>query len=204
MNTRVLTATLPTGVVYVSGTVNGVETTWTNTSGEIWETVAERSEHDVYVVSLEMVGATGNVTKATFTLYYGLHLITDRTYADVANGTDKGSYNASDLNRVNAAMDYVAGRLLEYGYAPAIQTKSDWMETDWMTESTAERYLNNLSELRKQFALIKTTPPVPEDMQRLTYTEANNIEKILEDIDFLLTNISKTWVYSGEVYSGEV
>ena len=204
MNTRVLTATLPSGVIYVSGTVNGVETTWTNTEGEIWQTVADRSEHDVYVVALEMVGATGSVTKATFTLYYGLHLITDRTNADVANGTEKGSYNASDLNRVNAAMNYVAGRLLEYGYAPSIQTKSNWMETDWITESAAQQYLDNLTKLRQQFSLLQSTPPAPGNMQGLTYTEANNIEKILEDIDFLLTNISKAWVYSGEVYSGEV
>ena len=204
MNTRVLTATLPSDALYVSGTVNGVATTWTNTEGQTWETVAERSENDVYAVALEMVGTGGAVTKVTFTLYYGLHLITDRTYADVANGTEKGCYNASDLNRVNAAMDYVAGRLIEYGYAPSVQTKSNWMDTDWMTESTAQQYLENLSELRRQFALLQPTPPVPDDMQGLTYTETNNIDKILEDIDFLLTNISKTWVYSGEVYSGEV
>lgn len=204
MNTRVLIATLPSDTLYVSGTVNGVATTWTNTEGQTWETVAERSENDVYAVALEMVGTGGAVTKATFTLYYGLHLITDRTYSDVANGTDKGSYNASDLSRVNAAMDYVAGRLIEYGYAPSIQTKSDWMDTDWMTESTAQQYLENLSELRRQFALLQSTPAVPDDMQGLTYTEANNIEKILEDIDTLLTNAAKTWFFSGDVFSGEV
>lgn len=36
------------------------------------------------------------------------------------------------------------------------------------------------------------------------YTVANNIEKILVDINQLLINMAADWFYSGEVYSGEV
>ena len=32
----------------------------------------------------------------------------------------------------------------------------------------------------------------------------NDIEKILEDIDVLLTNSAQAWFYSGELFSGEV
>lgn len=42
-------------------------------------------------------------------------LITDRTAADVAARNEKGTYNASDLNRVNAAMDDLAGRFRARG-----------------------------------------------------------------------------------------
>lgn len=204
MSSRTLIATLPTDTLYVSGTVNGVPTTWTNTEGQTWETVAERSPQDVYVVALTIINQLGTATETTFTLHHGLHLVTDRTAADVTAGNAKGTYNASDLNRVGAAMNYVADRLTAQGYAPVISPKTDWTDSDWFTPSAAQLYLSDLAELRRQFAMIQTTPNVPDDMERLTYTEANNIEKILEDIDLLLTYALKACFFSGDVFSGEV
>lgn len=227
MSTRTLTTTLPSDTLYVSGTVNGVATTWTNTKGQTWETVAERSDTDVYVVAMTIINSFGAASSTQFTLYYGLQLITDRTRADVTyvqtlakkikNGTAtedelaewnasglKGSYNASDLNRVGAAMQYVADRLVEFGYAVSIDPKLDWTSGDWPTPETMGTYLADLEELRSKFAMMQTTPTVPEDMEQLTYTEANNIEKILESIDILLTRASQAWFYSGDLFSGEV
>ena len=212
MSTQKLTTTLPSGTLYVSGTVNGVSTTWTNTVGQTWETVAERSPQDVYVVAMTIINQSGVTTETTFTLYYGLHLITDRTKADVINGTEKGSYNASDLNRVGAAMNYVADRLRAAGYDPHISPKTDWKDDDWVDPASQAVYLGDLAELRKQFALYDTTPEVlPRILATainsndgLTYTWANDIEQILLDIDALLTNIAAGWLYSGEIYSGEV
>lgn len=43
-------------------------------------------------------------------------LITDRTQNDVENKTKKGYYNAEDLNRVTAAMEYLSELLEGYGY----------------------------------------------------------------------------------------
>lgn len=212
MSTRTLTTTLPPGTLYVSGTVNGVSTTWANTEGNTWETVAERSPQDVYVVAMTIINQSGVTTETTFTLYYGLHLITNRTKADVAAQNDKGTYNASDLNRVGAAMNYVADRLKAQGYDPHISPKTDWKDGDWVTPAAQAVYLGDLVELRKQFALYETTPEVPPRIlatainsnDGLTYTWANDIEQILMDIDVLLTNIAAGWLYSGEIYSGEV
>lgn len=212
MSTQKLTTTLPADTLYVSGTVNGVSTTWTNTAGQTWETVAERSPQDVYVVSMTIINQSGVTTETTFTLYYGLHLITDRMKSDVLNGTAKGSYKASDLNRVGAAMNYVADRLKAQGYDPHISPKTDWKDGDWVTPAAQAVYLGDLAELRKQFELYETTPEVPPRIlatgirtnDGLTYVWANNIEQILMDIDVLLTNIAAGWLYSGEIYSGEV
>lgn len=227
MSTRVLTATLPSDTLYVSGTVNGVSTTWTNTAAQTWETVAERSETDVYVVALTIINTLGTASETQFTLYYGLHLVTDRVQTDVVyvqslakkiqSGTAteedlvawnastlKGSYNASDLNRVGAAMQYLADRLEEFGYAVIVGPKLDWKEGEWPTPRAMEKYLADLSELRSKFTQMQSTPKVPEDMEKLTYTEANNIEKILESIDILLTRSAQAWFYSGDLFSGEV
>lgn len=227
MSTRTLTATLPAGTLYVSGTVNGATTTWTNTEGQTWQTVAERSETDVYVVALTIINAAGTSTISEFTLYYGLHLITDRKNSDVErvkelarkiesglateeelaewnSGTLKGSYDASDLNRVGAAMNYVSARLEEFGYTVSVSPKTDWLDKEWPAPDSMKKYLDDLAELRSKFALMESTPAVPGDMEQLTYTEANNIEKILEDIDLLLTKSAKSWFFCGDLYSGEV
>ena len=139
-------------------------------------------------------------------------LVTARTQADVDAGNAKGTYKASDLNRVGAAMNYVAARLREQGYDPHISPKTDWKDDDWVDPAAQAVYLGDLAELRKQFALYETTPEVPPRIlatgihtnDGLTHTWANNIEQILVDIDALLTNIAAGWLYSGEIYSGEV
>lgn len=40
MSTRTLSVSLPSDALYVSGTVNDVAVTWTNTEGNTWEAVA--------------------------------------------------------------------------------------------------------------------------------------------------------------------
>ena len=131
-------------------------------------------------------------------------LVTDRTQADVNAGNAKGTYNASDLNRVVAAMNYVADRLREQGYDPHINPKTDWKDGEWVTPADQAVYLGDLAELRKQFTMMASTQEVPPDLEKLNYIEANSIEQILVDIDALLTNIAAGWLYSGEIYSGEV
>ena len=139
-------------------------------------------------------------------------LITDRTQDDVDERNAKGIYNASDLNRVGLAMNYVAERLKSAGYDPHISPKTDWKDDEWVDLTAQAVYLGGLSELRKQFAMMESTPEVPPRLlatgintnDGLTYTWANDIEKILEDIDRLLANASQAWFYSGDIYASEV
>lgn len=152
-------------------------------------------------------------------------LITDRTEADVAyvkalseKGLDgmsdsekaewvgkmKGSYNASDLNRVGLAVDYLTSRLRSYGILAETAPKTDWATDDAPTISQMRKYMSDVEALRSAIAVLPTTPVVPQDMDGLTYAEANDIEQILTDIDRLITNMTFAWMYSGDLYSGEV
>ena len=71
---------------------------------------------------------------------------------------------------------------------------------------------SDLAELRKQFAMMKSTPEIPPRIlatgintnDGLTHTWANNIEKILEDVDYLLTKSMQSIFFSGDLFSGEV
>lgn len=146
----------------------------------------------------------GESAAATLTVILRLDLITDRTRADVVNQTDKGFYNASDLNRVGAAVQYVAERFAAQGYAVAVSPKTDWLASDIPTASELETYRQNIAALRALLAVMPTTPETPDSMAGLTYTEANDIEHILLDLDTLLTNAAAAWYQSGELFAGEV
>ena len=155
-----------------------------------------------------------------------LNLITNRTQADVdrvaqltgqvSAGTAtaaelaewqsdlKGAYNASDLNRVGAAVAYVAGRLNGYGYAVTVNPKQDWTVSDIPTAGQMATYLRDVAALRGAIAVMASTPPTPDSANNRTWQEANNIEQILLDVDELLTRMAAAWFYSGELYAGEV
>ncbi len=131
-----------------SGTVNGTAYTWTLIEGA-WTATVERAADDTYAVALAAVTAAGVSTNYALTLYYGLlSLITDRTRADVENETDKGFYNASDLNRVGAAVEYIAGRFAALGYDCPVTVKKDWLTSGAPTASQLETYRQNIVTLR--------------------------------------------------------
>lgn len=204
MSAQVLSVSLPSEIIYVSGTVNGTAYTWTLINGA-WTATVERAADDTYAVALTAVTAAGVSTNYTLTLYYGLlSLITDRTRADVANQTDKGFYNATDLNRVGAAVEYIAGRFAALGYACPVTVKKDWLTSDAPTQRQMETYRQNIVTLRGQIAVMQSTPEAPASMTGLNYVKANDIEQILLDLDALIDKLIKSWCFSGEVYAGEV
>lgn len=145
-------------------------------------------------------------------------LVTDRTQADVervrelaakefaamtaAEQTEwltgmKGAYNASDLNRVGTAMNYLAGRLSSIcGKSIAWTAKTDWAVTDIITASQAAEYRQQIQDIRDALAYPAGTPDVPQ-LARLTYTDANNIERILKLCEDLIVNVAKSFRHTG-------
>lgn len=120
--------------------------------------------------------------------------------------TDRGSgtfYNASDLNRVGDAVRYLAKRFTDYGYAVAVSPKADWSESDTPTAGQMETYRLNIANLRAVIAVMASTPETPETIRALNYVKANNIERILQDLDTLITNMEQAWFFSGDLYAGE-
>lgn len=145
-------------------------------------------------------------------------LVTDRTQADVervkalaakgfaAMTADeqaewlagmKGAYNAADLNRVGTALNYLAGRLGAIcGRSITWTAKTDWAATDIITASQAEAYRKQVQSIRDALAYPEGTPDAPE-LGRLTYTGANDIERILALCEELIDNITKAFRYTG-------
>lgn len=190
--------------LYVSGTVNGVDKVWTREEGNWWSTTADRAVDGVYRVVLSIIYGDGKTVSDSITLYYGLVLITDRTLEDVTKKTEKGFYNANDLNRVGSAMVYMRDRLNQNGYNIIVDPDTSWTISDIPDHSDMIYYLSCLGALKDSIALPSSIPEAPETMENLTYVGANNIEKILEAVDQMLTNSLAAVYYSGEVFSGEV
>lgn len=223
MSDRTLEIYLPGKTMYVSGTVNGVDVTWTNTEGNVWQAIAEANVEGVYALQLTLISVSGVTTEVGMTLYDDLKLITDRTAQDVARwreltnkglarmtaeelsewGGSKGAYNHTDLNRVEAAVFMLANKLKELDIPVNVTTKSDWAQSDIPTVSDLERYLGNVIRLRTASSGLHLAPALPDSMVRLNYIGANSIEQTLLFINEWADGMLNTRKYSGEFYGGE-
>lgn len=139
-------------------------------------------------------------------------MITDRTQEDVTYAQThkdsqidlKGAYNNSDLNRVENKVKELDELLKKYNYITGIATvKLDWSKTDFFTPSDRIRYLDNIKRIRQVYVVKSTTPQLPTTMNKLTYSQANNIEQILVDIENLIYGMEQYLVYSGVANSGQ-
>lgn len=77
-----------------------------------------------------------------------------------------------------------------------------WYEFDWPTPETMTVYLLNVSAIRAVLVVLRSTPEVPTDMERLMAQEANNIEAILLDVCRQLSIMPTTFIPCGEALCG--
>ena len=77
-----------------------------------------------------------------------------------------------------------------------------WYESDVPTSSLLSAYLANVGNLKSTLTLPTGTPAVPDDMEGLTQTDANNIEKILEIINEYLVSLQKIFLRCGHAICG--
>ena len=117
----------------------------------------------------------------------------------------RGMYTHNDLNRVERAVEATVARFKEAGYElPSMVIKTDWTHRDKPQIEDIERYYNNISLLREFLVVYPKTPKSPSVDNPLNYEMANNIEKIIVDVNNIITGIMTSWFYTGEVMSGEV
>ena len=134
--------------------------------------------------------------------------LTNAEKAALVSPSHKGAYNYTDLNRVNSAMAYLAQELEQRGYiVSGYQADSTtWSQQSIPTKTQLNRYLSNVTALRKAVALMSGTPSVPKDMEALTASEANNIERILVNCDQVIRSMSQVYPAAAQplVYAGFV
>lgn len=122
-------------------------------------------------------------------------------YSADAGGSQKGAYNYTDWNRVETAVSYMAGVLVqadtdvrqyaadlgvawdssfEVPYDPNdftnVSVKTDWDEDDFPSVSEMNRYLSNVRNIRDA---LQDDSPLPDSMRFINYEGANQIERAL-------------------------
>ena len=227
--TQTIELTLNPEIIAVDGVVNGESYAFTLTDSvdgmSVWTAKVARSEDGIYRVSITAINHAIVSTRLDTIIYYGLHLVTDRTQFDVdrvntlaqkgwENMTPKerseweiglkGAYNCTDLNRVQSAVRYLGDRLAGVGYFLDLSDTKTWTVQDVPSQTEMAEYLADIRAIRGVFTLFNSTPPVPDTMVGLNYTKANHIEQILLDVDKLLSNVIAGFVYSGDIFGGEL
>lgn len=130
------------------------------------------------------------------------YLVPDRTAADVAARSYKGTYNDVDLNRVADALAYIRGMLDEYGYSVPDEIKNDWQVNDIPTVGGMNEHIQairGLDVIRYSFDPVK----LPTTLRKLGYQSANDIERFLLEIGRAAERIPQSYIYCGEIYGGE-
>ena len=137
-----------------------------------------------YLAAYVYVTTHGTIASGATALFKGVMLESGSTrheyvpYTEIiATEATKGAYNYSDLNRVERAVAELSDML-----GLGLITKTDWVMWDVPTASDMERYLGNVATLRQQIEAETTAPVLPLSMNKLTYTDANNIELILSAV----------------------
>lgn len=115
----------------------------------------------------------------------------------------KGALNASDLNRIEGNCAYLSELLHSCGYTSHVNVKTDWSMADFPTLTEFTRIRDNITELMRAYAQAEDMPDMRTD-SRTDYVEINNMEFDLYRINEMISNMKAIYMYSGELYGGEL
>ena len=136
------------------------------------------------------------------------NLIYDRTQEDVLYALNnpssenflKGAYNYTDLNRIENWCSYIADILNSYNYPVEVTVKTNWSMTDFPIKFDMERIRQNVNRLKQAYF---SFTQIPENLEYMTWRKANDIEKILYELDYILRHMENNFIYSGVARSGQ-
>lgn len=115
---------------------------------------------------------------------------------------ERGMCTITMLNRIEIKQKELAEILNGYRYMVHITNKINWTYGDIFTYQDHKRLLNNLGNLKQAFYAYKSTPSVPSYLYN--YMSANDAEKILVDIENLITNMESRFRECNTFQCGEV
>lgn len=125
-----------------------------------------------------------------------------RNNQPLPNDNLRYSWDYRALNRTEEAMEYVDQIFKELGYFKNMTFKKDWFD-DEITPEQRDRYVDNLKTLRNFLVMTSSTPPAPDTINGMSISRANQIEKIIYDIDDLLEKLLKSFRYVNDLYCNE-
>lgn len=123
---------------------------------------------------------------------------------------ERGTLTYNTLNRVESAVKTLAAALTAAGYpvevTPVLKGSKaedrEWQEGDIVRRAQWTTYLDNVQKLRDAYYTLAETGELPKPEDKLDYRGANNIEKILADIDLLIDCMKASYRRCGTFRAG--
>lgn len=120
---------------------------------------------------------------------------------DDINTLERGSITINTLNRIERKQEELKDILNEHGYYTGNIVNKTWNYTQIFDVTDFERIISNTNKLRNAFYVYSKTPKTPD--VSYYYEDINSLEKILVDIDEMIQQIDKTYIYCGTFECGE-
>ena len=170
---------------------------------------AFQCEYSLYLFSNNNAGATGagaSISIYSCKIYDNGTLVRDLIPARNSSGT-LGLYDAvNGTFYTNAGTGtFTAGADIVGFTAGAEVGKAEdreWQEGDIVRRAQWTTYLDNVQKLRDAYYTLAETGQLPAPEDRLDYVGANNIEKVLADIDLLLDGMKSISRRAGTFTAG--
>ena len=114
-----------------------------------------------------------------------------------------GAYRHTDFNRVGAACAELYDLITANGetvpdYVPL---RTDYIRDEDISFAEMTQYLATVAALKAAYS---ASTPIPANMRFITYEDANNIERLLLEVEDILIRRAKIYPRSGVYVSGAV
>lgn len=126
---------------------------------------------------------------------------TEQERADFEAGL-KGSYKASDLNRVGTALITIRDRLRTHCIDVPAEVREDYGSDEVLDKDVMDAYIESANAVYD--AVVNPAPRPPAKINDLDWEGANNVEKTIIAVDDVLESREVGWIYAGsDIYAGE-
>ena len=115
----------------------------------------------------------------------------------------KGSYKASDLNRVGTALITIRDRLRTHDIDVPAEVREDYVLNEIPDKAVMDAYIESANAVYD--AVVNPAPRPPAKINDLDWEGANNIEKTIIAVDDVLESREAGWIYAdAELYAGDM
>ena len=117
------------------------------------------------------------------------------------NYLERGTITINSLNRIESKQEELKNLFNDIGYWNTSITNKVWGENDIFNVDEFRRILDNTNILRNAFFVYKNTPNTPPISYH--WQDINALEKILYDLDVMISNVKVDYRYCGKFECGE-
>lgn len=109
---------------------------------------------------------------------------------------ERGTMTVNTLNRIENKQTELKNLLNDMGYWNTQIVNREWTAGDIFTKDDFQRIIDNENTLRDAFFSYASTPATPS--VSFHYSDINNLEKVLFDIDVMINDVKSNYRECGE------